>query len=161
MGLSATPPTFTPGPEMTLPDYMALTGISFLRDGIDAALNSGHRLDKAADPTEGAREGLSADEAEAIALEDPSLVIVAENVCTLPVAAKMPADLVAVLAASMTHGALSTGPGHGLLIHADRRPDWLDEPILVRRLSAERGAFCSERHATDHGEITLVLPVSE
>jgi len=44
------------------------------RAAIAAAARLGLTLCKRADPTEGAREGLTADEAEAVAKEDPSLV---------------------------------------------------------------------------------------
>jgi hypothetical protein len=43
---------------------------------IEVAERSGLLLSKAADPTEGAREGLSVEEARAVAAEDPSLISV-------------------------------------------------------------------------------------
>ena len=43
-------------------------------DAIDYADRNGLALNKYADPTEPAREGLSVDEAHDVALEDPSLI---------------------------------------------------------------------------------------
>ena len=39
------------------------------------ALAEGYRLDKAQDPTEGYREGITAEQAAAVAAEDPSLIL--------------------------------------------------------------------------------------
>ncbi|WP_438029076.1 hypothetical protein [Sorangium sp. So ce233] len=43
---------------------------------IEAAERAGLKLSKATDPTDGARDGLSVDEARAVAAEDPSLIFV-------------------------------------------------------------------------------------
>lgn len=60
---------------ISLSDYMRNTEYS-TRDAIEDAISSGHSVNKHADPTEGARVGLTADEAMAVAKEDPSLIYI-------------------------------------------------------------------------------------
>lgn len=48
-------------------------------DAIEYAESHGLTLSKYNDPTEGAREGLSVDEARQVAREDPSLIYVEER----------------------------------------------------------------------------------
>lgn len=49
-------------------------------EAIRAALGAGLRIDKHADPVEDAREGLTEDEAIAVAAEDASLIVVVGDV---------------------------------------------------------------------------------
>lgn len=64
---------------MTLTDYIAtLDDATDYEDALGAAVEAGYRVNKYADPIEGPREGLTAEEAADVAAEDPSLIWLAE-----------------------------------------------------------------------------------
>jgi len=48
-------------------------------DTLRHAIEAGYRVDKYADPTEGAREGLTLAEAIEVASEDPSLLVLVDG----------------------------------------------------------------------------------
>lgn len=98
---------------------MTQTQILTGHDAIEYAEKFGFALSKHADPTEGARDGLTIDEAREIAAEDPGLVYIDR---TLRIDARQYADADDCLAAAEADVAAERG-----LAGWDLRPRWEDE----------------------------------